>query len=197
MNELDDLREHLERYRAVTLQYFDILSEAAMTWRPRPDAFSCAQQLLHIIQSEDYFIGGLFGDDWNLDRLRFPKPMPSKAALQQQFGDVRRTTLSYFSTLTESALNTIKRHGHAPVDASVRSWLWFILEHEIHHKAQLTEYARTLGHTPPYFAMVLPIGERPDITALRHPAKGVHQLEGATRVMVVTHKLILRSSLRR
>jgi uncharacterized damage-inducible protein DinB len=120
---------------------------------------------LHIIQSEDYFISGLFGGDWNLDRLKFPKPLPSKRALHQQFVDVRRTTLSHFSALSESALNEIKRHGHAPVDGSVRSWLWFILEHEIHHKAQLAEYLRALGHTPPYFAMVFPIGERPDITA--------------------------------
>jgi uncharacterized damage-inducible protein DinB len=165
VGELDDLREHLERYRAVTLQHFDILSEEELAWRPRPEAFSCGQQLLHIIQSEDYFISGLFGGDWNLDRLKFPKPLPSKRALHQQFVEVRRTTLSHLATLSESALNEIKRHGHAPVDGSVRSWLWFILEHEIHHKAQLAEYLRALGYTPPYFAMVFPIGERPDIAA--------------------------------
>ena len=164
-DELDDLREHLERYRAVTLQHFDILSEAELAWRPRAEAFSCAQQLLHIVQSEDYFTSGLFAGDWSLDRLRLPKPMPSKPALHQKFLEVRRNTLSWFSGLSDSALNEIKRHGHAPVDGSVRSWLWFILEHEIHHKAQLAEYLRALGHTPPYFAMVFPPGERPDIAA--------------------------------
>ena len=64
-----------------------------------------------------------------------------------------------------SKLDEPRRHGFAPVDASVRAWLWFILEHEIHHKAQLAEYLRAMGHVPPYFAMVLPLGERPDLKA--------------------------------
>ena len=33
MAELDDLREHRERYRAVTLQHFEILSDDEMAWR--------------------------------------------------------------------------------------------------------------------------------------------------------------------
>jgi uncharacterized damage-inducible protein DinB len=165
MSELDDLREHLDRYRAVTLQHFDILSEAEMSWRPRPDAFTCAQHLLHIVQSEEYFVGGIFEDAWDSERLAFPVPMPSSPELRQRFIDVRRRTHQYLDTLNEATLDAVRRHGHAPVDASIRAWLWFILEHEIHHKAQLAEYLRTLGHTPPYFAMPLPLGERPDISA--------------------------------
>jgi DinB family len=68
-------------------------------------------------------------------------------------------------TLNEATLNELRRHGHASVDGSIRSWLWFILPHQIHHKAQLAEYLRALVLTPPYFAMVFPIGERPDIIA--------------------------------
>jgi hypothetical protein len=95
MGESDDFREHLERYRAVTLQHFDILSDEHMAWRPRPDAFTCAQQLLHMVQNEDYFISGLFAHEWSLGRLTFPKPMPGRQLLYQQFLDVRRRTLSF------------------------------------------------------------------------------------------------------
>ena len=164
-SEIDDLREHLERYRAVTLQHFEILSEDELSWRPRAEAFSCAQQLLHIIQNEDFYIHGLAANDWNLEWLRFPKPMPSQAALREQFGDVRRTTLAYLESLTDGALKELRRPGHAPIDASLRSWLWFLVEHEIHHKAQLAEYLRALGHLPPYFGIPLPLGTRPDIAA--------------------------------
>ena len=76
-----------------------------LAWRPRPDAFSCAQQLLHIIQNEDYFISGLFGNDWSVDRLTFPKPMPAKQSLHQQFLHIRRRTRSVLSSLDESTLN--------------------------------------------------------------------------------------------
>jgi uncharacterized damage-inducible protein DinB len=165
MAELDDLREHLDRYRAVTLLYFDLLTEDELHWRARPDAFTCGQQLLHIIQTEDCFTRGLFGGDWQLDRLRFPKPQPSKADLLQRFVDVRAQTLRYLSGLQATDLDVVTRHGFSTVDATLRSWLWFILEHEIHHKAQLSEYLRMMGKVPPYFAMTLPDGLRPDLQA--------------------------------
>ena len=165
MSEIDDFREHWDRYRAVTLQHFEILSDEEMAWRPRPDAFSCAQQLLHIVQCEDFYIRGLFLDDWNLDRLKFPKPMPSTAALRQQFDEVRRDTTARLSQTADDALDQLKKHGFADYEVSLRSWLWFVLEHEIHHKAQLGEYLRALGHLPPYFAEAMPLGDRPDIQA--------------------------------
>ena len=165
MSETADIRDHLARYRAVTLQHFEILSEEELSWRPRPDAFSCGQQLLHIIQSEDFFIRGIFANEWEIERLRFSKPMPNKAALRQQFDDVRRMTLEHLTSMREEMLGEIRRHGFAPVDATVRSWLWFIIEHEVHHKGQLSEYLRALGHVPPYFAIELPLGTRPDLTA--------------------------------
>lgn len=164
-SEIDDFREHLERYRAVTLQHFEILSEDELCWRPREDAFSCGQHLLHIIQSEDFYIQGLAANDWKLERLRFPKPMPSKAALREQFDDVRRATVAYLDSLPDGALGERRRPGHAAIDATLRSWLWSLVEHEIHHKAQLAEYLRALGHVPPYFGIPLPLGTRPDITA--------------------------------
>ena len=163
--EVDDLHEHLERYRAVTLQHFDILSEDELLWRPRPDAFTCGQQLLHIAQNEDFYISGLAADDWNLERLRFPKPMPSKAVLRAAFENVRRATRQFLASVHDDHLNTLRRPGHAAIDATLRSWLWFLVEHEIHHKAQLAEYLRALGHLPPYFGIPLPLGTRPDIAA--------------------------------
>jgi uncharacterized damage-inducible protein DinB len=165
MAELDDLREHLSRYRAVTLQHFDILSDDDLAWRPRGQAFSCGQQLFHIISTEDFFVRGIFDGEWDLELLRFPKPMPPKALLRQHFGEVRARTDAHLTYMRASTLDETRRHGFAPIDASIRGWLWFILEHEIHHKAQLSEYLRTMGHLPPYFAMVLPLGERPDLQA--------------------------------
>ena len=125
MSELSDLREQLDKYRAVTLQHFDVLSEEEMGWRPRADAFTCSQQLLHIIQTEDCFTRGLFANDWQLDRLRLPKPMPPKAVLLQLFKDVRADTLKYLSRLSDD----------------------------------------DLGKVPPYFAMALLDGMRPDLQA--------------------------------
>jgi uncharacterized damage-inducible protein DinB len=165
-SEVDDLQEHLERYRAVTLQHLDMLSDAELSWRPRPDAFSAGQQFIHIIQSEDFYVQGLFEGDWSWERARFPGVLPSRDGLKGQFVTVRKRTLERLATMTDADLGVIVHPPHAPgIEASLRSWLWFVLEHEIHHKAQLAEYLRAMGHVPPYFALPLPGGARPDIAA--------------------------------
>lgn len=164
--EVDELREHFERYRAVTLLTLDMLSDGELSWRPRPDAFSALQQFVHILQSEDFYIRGLFEHDWNTDRARFPRTLPSRAELKGEFTAVRLRTLGYFETLSPADLDLIVHPPHAPgVEVALRGWLWFVLEHEIHHKGQLSEYLREMGHVPPYFGMVLPLGARPDIAA--------------------------------
>jgi uncharacterized damage-inducible protein DinB len=165
MSEIADLREHLDRYRAVTLQHFDLLSDEELTWRPRRDAFTCGQQLLHIVQTEDCFVRGLFGYGWQLDRLRFPQSMPGKEALREMFATVRADTWRHLASLSSADLDLVRRHGFSTYEATVRSWLWFILEHELHHKGQLSEYLRAMGKLPPYFGIPLPLGTRPDIQA--------------------------------
>jgi hypothetical protein len=91
--EIEDLREHYERYRAVTLEHLDRLNDGQLSWRPRPDAFYCAQHFVHLIQSEDFYIRGLFHRDWKLERLRFPTVLPRKSELRDQFDAVRKLRL--------------------------------------------------------------------------------------------------------
>ncbi len=165
-SEVEDLREHLERYRGVTLQCLDLITDAELSWRPRPDAFSVGQQFIHIIQSEDFYARGLFENDWKSERARFPAVLPSRAELREQFVAVREYTLARLAAITDAQLAVFVYPPHAPgIEASLRTWLWFVLEHEIHHKGQLAEYLRGMGYVPPYFGMVLPAGARPDIGA--------------------------------
>ena len=48
---------------------------------------------------------------------------------------------------------------------TLRWWLWLLVEHEVHHKAQIAVYLRQMGMTPPFFAVPLENGARPDIEA--------------------------------
>jgi uncharacterized damage-inducible protein DinB len=104
--ELSNLREHLDRYRAVTLQTIDVVpDDAALAWRARLDV------------------------------------MPA------------------------SELDAGRDAPSAPPGVTMRWWLWFILEHEIHHKAQAAVYLRQMGFIAPFYAMPLPIGARPDFAS--------------------------------
>ena len=160
LSELDNIREHWTRYRGVTLEHLNLLSEGEMAWRPQPELFSCGQQLVHILQTEQYYSHGWFDGEWDATRLHFPSVMPAIAQLRADFESTRARTLERFDTLTSATLDDVMRVPHAP-DLPLRWWLWFVLEHEVHHKAQLSIYLRQLGKVPPYFAMVLP--DRPDI----------------------------------
>jgi uncharacterized damage-inducible protein DinB len=139
--ELSNLREHLDRYRAVTLQTIDAApDDAALDWRPTPDAFTLGQQLVHVAQTEDYYTRGLFAGEWRPELLRLDA-MPA------------------------SELDAGRDAPHAPPGLTMRWWLWFLLEHEIHHKAQAAVYLRQMGLVAPFYALPMPLGERPDVAS--------------------------------
>jgi uncharacterized damage-inducible protein DinB len=161
LSELANIREHWTRYRDVTLQHLDMLSDDQMEWRPQSELFTCRQHLIHILQTEKYYSRGLFHGDWDPTRLHFQPILPARSELRDDFVGTRTQTLAEFDRLTDSDLDNIMQVPNAPVELPLRWWLWFVLEHELHHKAQLALYQRLLGTVPPFYAMVLP--DRPDI----------------------------------
>lgn len=167
ITELDDLLDHLERYRGVTLQTLELLDDDELGWRATPEQFSIGQHLLHIAQAEDLYANGLFRGDWNYDRVRFPEVMPSKADIAEFFQGVRSRTTAHLSELAPDRLGEVVTIPGSDIRLSLRSWLWFLVEHEMHHKAQAAVYLRLMGRTPPFYAMPMPEGERPDIEARR------------------------------
>lgn len=166
-DEASDLRAHLDRVRSVTLQYLDRLSPEQLAWRPGPDVFSCGQHLLHIAQAEEYYARGLFEGRWEPDLLRLPRTPPSPAGLRARFAAARERTASHLASLPPHRLAAVVDVPGAPAQWTLRSWLWFLVEHETHHKAQLAVYLRQMGLVAPFYALPLPAGERPDIEARR------------------------------
>lgn len=162
-DELSILREHLERYRSVTLQTLDLVPNDKLGWFPAEAQFSFAQQFLHIALTEEFYARGLLAGAWDASRLDLPQGGVIREDLRQKLGEVRRYTLSELEKLDAGRLDSIVSVPNIPVEWPLRSWLWYLVEHEIHHKAQLATYLRQIGLTPPFFAFALPPGVRPDI----------------------------------
>jgi len=162
-DELSILREHLERYRGVTLQTLELVPEEKLAWYPAIAQFSFGQQFFHIAQVEEFYAYGLFEADWDPGRLEESKMRPSREQLRQKLEAARRFTLDRLARLEAARLDAAVTVPNVPVTWPLRSWLWYLVEHEIHHKAQLAVYLRQIGLTPPFFAFVLPPGVRPDI----------------------------------
>ncbi len=157
------LREHLERYRSVTVQTLEMTPEEQLGWRPQEGLRSFGEQFLHIAQTEDFYAYGVFENDWNRERLQPSSEPLSRAVLRRHLDETRARTLSRFDALGASRFDLIISVPNTPVQWPLRSWLWYVVEHEIHHKSQVSLYLRRLGIVPPFFAYALPPGMRPDV----------------------------------
>ena len=169
IDELGILREHLERYRGVTLQTLDLVPDDKLPWYPSVAQFSFAQQFCHIAQVEEFYSHGLFEGDWDANRLEAPRQRFTREELRSRLKEARAYTLAQLEKLEPGQLEAIVHVPNLPVEPALRgpqwplrSWLWYMLEHEIHHKAQLAVYMRHIDLTPPFFAFVLPPGVRSD-----------------------------------
>jgi uncharacterized damage-inducible protein DinB len=161
--EIDILREHLKRYRGVTLQTLDMVPEEKLAWYPSIAQFSFGKQFLHIAQTEEFYAYGLFEGSWDRRRFDDPPGRLSRQMLRNKLEEAHQLTLGKLDRLPMGNLESIVSVPDVPVEWPLRSWLWYMLEHEIHHKAQLAVYLRQIDITPPFFAFVLPPGVRPDI----------------------------------
>lgn len=159
IDELREFAEHLERFRAVTLQTLDMVDDAELSWRPHPEMMSLGQQFVHIAQGEDLLVHALFHGEWDEERARLPRQVGSTEEVRAFFEEVRPRTRACLEELDATGLSFLV--GDPPATRSSR--LWSLLEHEIHHKAQIALYLRLLGKVPPFFAEVLEPGSRPDV----------------------------------
>ena len=134
-----------------------------LAWRPQDGLWSFTEQFLHIAQTEDFYAHGLFENDWKLERFQPPAEPLTRPMLRQRLGEMRAFTLAKLTALAPAHLDDIVAVPNIPIQWPLRSWLWYVVEHEIHHKAQLALYLRRIGIVPPFFAYALPPGVRPDL----------------------------------
>jgi uncharacterized damage-inducible protein DinB len=161
--EIVDLREHLERFRGVTLQTLEWVPEEKLGWGPKEGLRSFAENFLHLARVEEYYARGLLTGQWDMERY-FARPAAlTRESLRQVLTETRATTLTGLENLDPARLDEKVTVPDVPVDWTLRSWLWYLVEHEVHHKAQLALYLREIGVVPPFFALAFPPGVRPDI----------------------------------
>jgi uncharacterized damage-inducible protein DinB len=161
--EIADLREHLERFRGVTLQTLEWVPEDQLAWAPKEGLRSFAEHFLHMARTEEYYARGLLSGQWDMERYFARPPALTREALRQILTETRAVTLTGLENVDPGRLDERVTVPDVPVDWTLRAWLWYLVEHEVHHKAQLALYLREVGVVPPFFALAFPPGIRPDI----------------------------------
>ena len=163
-DEISSIREHLLRYRGVTLQTLEYVPDDKLPWKPGDDVRSVAEQFLHIARVNEFYARGLVDGDWNLPRVaERPAETDSRAFLQAELTSSRDLVDQKIATIQPASLGEVVTVPNVPIPWTLRDWLWYMVEHEVHHKAQLAIYLRQLGIMPPFFAMAFPNRHRPDV----------------------------------
>jgi len=160
--EIDDLKENFKRFRGVLMQSLELLSPVQLQWKPFENYRTLGEQFYHIAQVEDFYTHGLFVQEWNLERTSPQQKQLTHAEIESFLQETRLFTTTELEKLEPVALDTPVSIPNIPVQNSVRDWLWYLVEHEVHHKAQLAVFMRQLGVEPPFFAFVFPNRFRPD-----------------------------------
>lgn len=163
-DEIASVREHLSRYRSVTLQTLEYVPDNMLGWRPFADFRSFGDQFVHIARVNEFYIRGLVGGSWDFQGIiNRTSKADSRVFILAELTASRDLVEQKLATVQSPALKEYVSVPQIPMPWTLRDWLWYMVEHEVHHKAQVALYLRHLGITPPFFALAFPNKHRPDI----------------------------------
>jgi len=138
------LFNHWEQVRADLLATIDRFSDQELGYVPFKGSWPVGQIMLHIAECEDYWLHSLVRRELKPPVEYKLAEYPNKAAIKQVLTTTHSRTLLFFDKLDEMDLDQeyLTRHG----ETFTLSWIiWHVLEHEIHHRGELSLALGLLG----------------------------------------------------
>jgi len=148
------------KIRPYLLDAIDLLPAAHFDYKPQPDMLTARQVILHIAETERYWVHHIVEGEPFEDFIVREEGTPGWAtrydapdhnAMCFALEEYHRHTQRLFG-LPEKELGrivTFTPRGGPPEEYSLHWILAHVQEHEIHHRAQLNMYLRMLGIAPP------------------------------------------------
>jgi uncharacterized damage-inducible protein DinB len=161
------------RERDWTRRLVAAFPDSAFGWRPAPAAFSCGELVIHLIQSERFWRRLLveaaagrrydpFGLSGNAEEryaaFREPNfvsassprhPATFAACLERWAAEQAETDAAFAAFTGEQLATAIVHHPVAGFVEPLVDMLWLMASHEVHHRGQLSAYAKMLGLAQP------------------------------------------------
>jgi len=143
--QLDQLFAHWQQVHADLLALVDRFGEEELAYTPFPGAWSVAQILSHIAGAEEGWFRFVvtrehaqWPDDYRSDEY------PTREAIRTLLAEVHARTEAYLATLDLADLDRVVDGGW--VGRFRLGWIiWHVLEHEIHHRGELSLILGLLG----------------------------------------------------
>jgi uncharacterized damage-inducible protein DinB len=145
MTAIQNLIDRWSNVRLRLLETVDKFSDSELDFRPFPSSWSVRSLMLHIAHEEN----GEFNHGLTQTLTEFPPEYdptlyPSRAALKALLAQVHAPSQAYLATLADADL---ERSIHTPwgTDARLVEMVDHLIEHEIHHRAELSLILGILG----------------------------------------------------
>jgi uncharacterized damage-inducible protein DinB len=148
-----DFLDYYAKVRQRTLKVIAWIPPERFDWTCREGKFSFADIIRHLAAIERY----MFAENAQLKPSRYPghgKELADGPENVLAFMDrLHRESMDIFSRLSQEDLNRkCVTPGGTPI--SVWKWLRAMIEHEVHHRAQIYVYLGMLGiSTPPMYGL--------------------------------------------
>jgi uncharacterized damage-inducible protein DinB len=144
MMKLIEMFSHWEQVRNDLLETIDKFSQEELTYAPFEVAWPVGQIMLHIADCEDNWLHGVVRGEFK-PWLWYPlEDHPTKADILGVLKAARARTLPYLQSLAES--NLVEKFAIPEGDEFTLKWIiWHVLEHEIHHRGELSMILGILG----------------------------------------------------
>ena len=139
-----ELFAHWDQVRADLIATIDQFSEDEQGFTPYEGSWPVGQIMLHIADCEDNWLHGVVRGEFQ-PWIGYPlEKNPTKSAILGVLGAARKRTIPFLDSLEIKDFN----HVYAIPDGAEFSlyWiLWHVLEHEIHHRGELSLILGLLG----------------------------------------------------
>jgi uncharacterized damage-inducible protein DinB len=135
---------HWEQVRTDLLTTIDRFSDAELAYAPFNGSWPVGRIMLHIAECEDFWLHSLVRHELEPPRDYKLVDYPTKSAIKQVLENAHRRTAGFLASLDEKDLDREyqTRFGET---FTLRWILWHVLEHEIHHRGELSLALGLLG----------------------------------------------------
>ena len=140
---LSEMFSHWEQVRKDLLETIDKFKEDELTYAPFEGAWPVGQIMLHIADCEDNWLHGVVRGEFK-PWIWYPlEDYGSKADIVDMLNKARARTVPFLEGLDESKLD--EKYIVEGEEYTLKWILWHVLEHEIHHRGELSLILGILG----------------------------------------------------
>lgn len=144
---LEHFVNHFRGHRRLTIRTIQAFPEDRLvSYRVEPMR-TFAELAGEILMLERYTLNGIITGSWT---WQTPEPVASQQALLSAFALQAQESSGLFGQLTGERLEAVEKDGFGQTWAN-RDRLLYMVDNEIHHRAQGYVYLRLLGLEPPAF----------------------------------------------